>query len=501
MAILRQAILILVWTSALTLARTTPAWAHERHGDEAAAPGIALLLIFMILLLAVVILAVSLWLCIRWLPDSAVGRQLRAFASSDYISTVRGFSRNAKLLLSRSLIVGVNFGLWHVLFNLYLLAAGFDEGFVAKMVAVNWLTHGLAVIPAGIISDLLGRRRVFLVAYAVAILLRGLRLFVLDPQVLLILSAVGGVCEGFHAITGPPFMVEQSRPDERVHLFSLSAVCIAVSLTVGNGLAGFLPLWLAGNLGVEVDSATALRAALVFIIPVGIASMVPIYLIKEEWRVVSLRAWVTGLTSRGIMAKLTLTQGLEAVGLGLVVTFFNVMFVSKYGATTVFVGNLFAITTVVVAGFTLFTPLLVKRLGKVRTLVGIQLTGLPFLMLMVAAPNRWFSGAGYMLRETFTGIGAGPSGGMGSPIERLFPMEIVKQHERGTTNGLMHAFLEFPMSIGAWIAGPLMLEGDWPLIYLLAGAWFAASYVTFLFFFQPVEAKMLAAVPAGGAGT
>lgn len=498
MAILRRIILILAGASALTLARATPTWANGQHGHEAGIPGTSVLLGFLIFLLAVVVLACSLGLYIRWRPSSAAGRQLRALASSDYISTVRGFSRNAKLLLSRSLIVGVNFGLWHVLFNLYLLAAGFDEGFVAKMVAVNWLIHGLVVIPAGIISDLLGRRRVFLVAYAIAILFRGLRLFTLDPQALLIFSALGGATEGFHAITGPPFMLEQSRPEERVHLFSLSAVCVAVSLTVGNAMAGFFPVWLAGSLGVEVGSATALRAALVIIIPVGIASMVPIYLIKEEWHVVSLKAWFTGLTSQGIMARLTLTQGLEAVGLGLVVTFFNVMFVSKYGASTMFVGNLFAISTVVVAGFTLFTPLLVKRLGQVRTLVGIQFTGLPFLMLMVVAPNWWFSGAGYMLRETFTGIGAGPTGGMGSPIERLFPMEIVKQHERGTTNGLMHAFLEFPMSIGAWIAGPMMVRGEWSLIYLLAGAWFAASYLTFLYFFQPVEARMRAAAPAGG---
>ena len=377
-----------------------------------------------------------------------------------------------------------------MLFNLYLLSAGFDVGFVARMIAINWLAHGLTVIPAGIISDLLGRRRVFLVAYSFAILFRGLRIFTLDPSALLIFSALGGIAEGFHSVIGPPFMVEQSRPRERVHLFSLSAVFIAISLTGGSFLAGSIPLWIAGPLGVAGDGVIALRAALVFVIPVGIASMVPIYLIKEHWRAISLKDWFTGLTSRGNMAKLSLTQGLEAVGLGLVVTFFNVMFVTRYGASTMFVGNLFALATMVVAVFTLFTPLLVKRFGQVKTLVGIQFAGIPFLMLMVFAPIRWLSGVGYMLRETFTGIGAGPSGGMGSPVERLFPMEIVKQHERGTTNGLMHAFLEFPMSIGAWIAGPMMIRGEWDQIYLLAGAWFVASYLAFLFFFLPVEARM-----------
>jgi len=248
----------------------------------------------------------------------------------------------------------------------------------------------------------------------------------------------------------------------------------------------------------HAEAAPGSPVSLIFLISLLAGpSRVPIYLIREEWRVVSLKAWFVGLTSKGTMAKLTLTQALEAVGLGLVVNFVNVLFVTRYGASTVFVGNLFAFSTVAVALCTLFTPALVKRLGQVRTLVGIQLAGLPFLLLMVVSPHRWLAGAGYLLREVFTGIGAGPTGGMGSPIERLFPMEIVQQHERGTTNGLMHAFLEFPMSIGAAIAGPMMVRGEWSQIYLLAAAWFAASSLTFLCFFLPVETRMRLTASAG----
>jgi len=427
-------------------------------------------------------------------------RPLAALLHSDYVTRVRSFSRNAKLLLARSLILGINFGLWHVLFNLYLLAVGFDEAFVAQMVAANWLSHGLVVIPAGIISDLLGRRRTFLVAYSFAVVFRAVRLFSLDPQTLLILSALGGLTEGFHAITGPPFMMEQSRPEERVHLFSLSAVFVAVSLTAGNVLAGYLPLWLAGPLGVEAESAAALRAALVFIIPAGIATMVPIYLIKERWRVVSIRSWFAGLENQRTMAKLATTQLLEAVALGFVVSFFNVMFVTKYGASTADVGNLFAIATVGVAGLTLFTPLVVNRLGMVRGMVTIQMMGIPFLLLMVHAPNFWFAGGFFLLREAFSGIGAGPTGGMASPVERLFPMQIVKQHERGTTNGIMHAFLEFPMSVGAFFAGPMMARAEWSQIYYIAALWFAASFLTFYFFFNRVEARLRLAAPEAPGG-
>ncbi|MFQ5826895.1 MAG: MFS transporter, partial [Dehalococcoidia bacterium] len=189
------------------------------------------------------------------------------------------------------------------------------------------------------------------------------------------------------------------------------------------------------------------------------------------------------------MAKRATTQVLAAVGLGFVVPFFTVMFVTKYHATTADVGNLFAISTVGVALLTLFTPLIVNRLGMVRGMVSIQMIGIPFLLIMAHSPSFWFAGGFFLLREAFSGIGAGPSGGMASPVERLFPMQIVKQHERGTTNGIMHAFLEFPMSVGAFFAGPMMVRGDWGQIYLIAAFWFASSFLTFYYFFNRVEAR------------
>ena len=49
----------------------------------------------------------------------------------------RGFSRNAKLLLIRSPFSGLSVSLLRLLFNLYLLAVGFDLLFVAKFAAIQ----------------------------------------------------------------------------------------------------------------------------------------------------------------------------------------------------------------------------------------------------------------------------------------------------------------------------------------------------------------------------
>ena len=173
----------------------------------------------------------------------------------------RGFSRNARLLLIRSPFSGLSVSLLRFLFNLYLLAVGFDLLFVAKFTAINWTFHGLSVIPSGILSDLFGRRRVFLIAYGANLLATTAIIFVTDPAWLLVLAALTGLFEGGHAIVGPPFMIEQSRADERVHLFSLNGGIQVGAASLGNLAAGVLPFVFASGFGIGPESAWARRAA------------------------------------------------------------------------------------------------------------------------------------------------------------------------------------------------------------------------------------------------
>ena len=407
----------------------------------------------------------------------------------NYIERVRGFSPNARLLLYRSLLVGLNFGIWAVLFNLYLLSLGFDKVFVAQMISVNWLAHGALVIPAGIISDLIGRRTTYLWAYSTAIIMRLSMLFVLEPSNLLMLNAIAGMVEGFHAITGPPFMAEQSRPEERVHLFSISATFVGASLTIGSLLAGLLPLFIAKPLGITSGSAWALRSSLLVSIPLSVLTMLPIYLIKEKWRRVSVRSWFEGLTSKAVIGMLGLTAGIEGLALGFTLPFYNVMFAERLKANPEHIGVIFSIAAAAVAGCTLFSPLLVAKLGRVKTIFLVQVIGVPFLVSMMSFYSIPLIGGLYILRKVFSGTEAGPGGGLSIPVERLFSMEIVRKHERGTTNGIIHSMSEFPMALTASIAGPMMERGDWTLAYYLGGALTLVSFIIYFLYFRGIEAK------------
>jgi len=60
----------------------------------------------------------------------------------------------------------------------------------------------------------------------------------------------------------------------------------------------------------------------------------------------------------------------------------------------------------------------------------------------------------------------------------------------------MHAFVEFPMGIGAALAGPLMATGDWQTAYLIGGAILAAAFLLYYFYFVRIESRQVALQPA-----
>lgn len=406
-----------------------------------------------------------------------------------------GFSRNARLLLIRSPFSGLSVSLLRFLFNLYLLAVGFDLLFVAKFTAINWTFHGLSVIPSGILSDLFGRRRVFLIAYSANLLATTAIIFVTDPTWLLVLAALTGLFEGGHAIVGPPFMIEQSRADERVHLFSLNGGIQVGAASLGNLAAGVLPFVFAYAFGIGPESAWARRAALLCAVPVMVLSAIPIYLIREEWKPIDVRRWVEGIENYGRIGMLALTEGLVAFGMGFSAPFFNIFFEQNLKASTDQIGVIFALASLLTAIVMLFVPILVQRLGRVRTVTLVKLLGVPCLLLLGMSHSVLWAGAFYILTILLIG-GPFPNRGISDPIYSLFAMEIVKERERGTTNGIMHAFSEFPMGMGAVIAGQFMAVGDWQTPYVIGGAIFTVGFILYYLYFARIDAREPALQPA-----
>jgi MFS family permease len=414
-------------------------------------------------------------------------------AAAAYLARLQGFTPNAKLLLARSLISPLGFGIWSVAFNIYLLSIVVDGNqlfgvdFIFTMVAVDWLVHGLAAFPGGLFSDRFGRRNTFLIASAIAIVASLGKLFTLNPVALLALSGLAGFGSSFHAVTSGPFLIENCSKEDRSHLFSAQTTFGLAAVTCGALLGGLLPTGVAFARGLNVAGTDETRLALIVATPLLIIGLVPIYLICERWTAPDAgagypwySAWTRNITSRVTIWRLCLVTTIGALGVGAVVPVLNAFFFDRYGVHEESVGYIFAISSFVAAISMMALPYIVARIGKVRTIAFTKLLAIPFILLIPALPYAAAAAVPFVMRAVLSDIGG--------PIFSLFVMEQVNPNERGATAGLIHSASEFPMGIVGLVMGWVMAAGgEWNLAFGASALFTLIAYLLFLRLFGRVE--------------
>jgi MFS family permease len=416
-----------------------------------------------------------------------------------YFTAIRQFSLNARLFLIYSILADLGGGIWSVMFNLYMLREGYSITFIGTFWLVNMLCHGVASLPAGLISDRYGRRRSFFVATLIALMAQGTLLFTQSPGAILVLAGVAGFGEAFHGVTGAPFMMENSEPRERPHLFSLNSAFLQFSRFAGNISGGLLPLVWASILAVPSVDPGAARWALVTGLPLTLMALLPLAFMRERpveqpatWKeLIALR----NLVNLKAIAQLTLLSLLMGVAFGLTVRFFNIFFEESHGASDSQIGVILALAAIAGAGAILISPVLAQKWGKVTAILATQLLSVPLLLLVALVPTLSAVMVFFLIRGAVYDIAR--------PLRSQLSMELVTSRERGTTAGFTHASFDLGGGVGAGVAGVLIVGGGFTTAFVAAAALIAVPAILYYVFFNKMEGQarrpIQVAVPAVGA--
>jgi MFS family permease len=401
----------------------------------------------------------------------------------DYFATLRRFSRNAKLFLTYALLSGLGTGIWNVMFNIYLLRLGYATTFVGLFWMVDMLFHGLFAFPAGLIGDKIGRRKTFIVATTFNILARGALLFVRDPAWLLVLAALGGMGEGFHAVAGAPFMMENSEPKERPHLFSLNAALMMISIFAGSLCGGLLPLFWAGILNVPSVDPSAARWALVISLPLTFVALAPLAVIREK-RVDLVERFsdlfaLRNVVNYGVIFRLTLCSALVGIGFGMTTRFFNLFFNMAHNANDEQVGLFLAIGALGSATTVLLSPYITRRWGMAKGTMYTTIASIPFLLFMAAFSSLPLVVFFFVVRGAIYYISM--------PLRTQLSMMFVVSRERATTAGMTHMAFDLGGGVGAFLAGTMIVGGEFLGAFGVAAVLLAVPAVLYHLFFTKME--------------
>lgn len=394
---------------------------------------------------------------------------------TDYMDRIRSFSRNSKIFLFSHCLVTIGLGIFNVIFNLYILELGYSATFLGLVISSNLVFAAVFLFPGGAISDKIGRKNTLLLSTGLMVTSSIAVSIAQDKALLLVGNSVRGLANSMIMVVIAPFMMEQSNRYERMHLFSVDAALRSFSRMIGSLIGGLLPAAFAvAGLSVTIQYQYTLLTAGIF----TLLAFFPLVLIQEKKKAPTPSSSGAHLfeEKRKFVGEFVFCSSLIGFGAGVIVPFFNVYFSQVLRATPAQIGLMFSLGELSMGVASLVLPFVVRKYGKVGSIVLTQILSIPFLLLITVSDSLFSSFIGYFFRTTLMNMAA--------PAQQNFFMDEISEHERGKANSLSQFGSTLSRAVGSDIGGYLLSIGNFTQAFQITGFIYVVGTALFYFFFK-----------------
>lgn len=400
----------------------------------------------------------------------------------NYLSSLRQFSRNARLYLLGSFLMGVNFHTFQLLLNLYLKETGLAEGAIGSVISSRAVGMTLMALPAAIVFSRT-RLKPALVVVSLLFALFSLGLIAADSvNMLRLASALTGGAFAFLFVASGPFFMRNSSKVERTHLFAASFGVMILAGMIGSLGAGNMVDMLGRIAG---NAADGYRYTMAGAIGLGLLSIIPFSLIKssrpsKEESTISLSLKQFRSRWRHYF-RFSFANFLLGMGAGLIIPFLNLYFKDRFHQSPSEIGSFyFAVQFSMLAG-AMAGPVLAGRMGLVRTIVFTQLASIPFMLTLSHSYILWLAAIAFVVRGGLMNLGV--------PIVTNFAMEMSEKQEQGLMNALLKISWTSAWMISAAVGGLCIEAYGYTTTMDIAVLLYLASSAVFFVFFRQSETK------------
>lgn len=419
---------------------------------------------------------------------------------SSYIQAIRILPRDVKLFILFNLLANIGFGVFQLVFNLYLVELKFREDYIGAFssvqtvfMALAGLTLGATIARFGIWRSLLmGTLLFFATSYVVVI--------VTQEIVLLVLAAVFGfgLCYLFNF--SMPFILEFCPPEERQRVAALAFSGTSMAITLGSLLGGFMPSVIHDLNGETGDpSVTAYRLTLILGTTIAALGLIPLFAMGDARRsnaAQELARTMIGETqqertqTRKDMTVFAAAAGLMALGVGCVVPFYNV-YLTTLGADSEQVGYVFAVGSGCAAVIGLSAPWISRRLGPLAAILLLRLSMVSVYLFLIFTPSYGVAILAHAVRQTCIN--------MNWPIDSTFMGELLPPRARAAAFGLRSGAWNLGSAIASLVGGWIIVKGGYSPTFVIMIVFTAISAILFNIYFRrhpKVRAGEIAQHPA-----
>ena len=402
-----------------------------------------------------------------------------------YLVQFKSFGANARLYLLSEVIVGLSYSIYSLIFNLYVVGRGYPRSFLGELQALPHLIALFGAVPAGVLVDTIGRKRALLLANAgETVAMLGI-IVAPDATWLRMSMILFGVSSSLWMVSASPFMMENSKEEERNALFSAHFGLTTLVGFVGTLVGGYLPTLFGGMLGVDVESPMAYAATLGVTVALSVLSIIPVFMIEEQPRPASARVrsvwpW-RNLSNPGLAVRVFVPNIIISLGAAILIPYMNLYFKESFHISDKVLGTVFAVSAVVTGVATLGSPMLAERWGRIRSLVFTQLASIPFLLLIGFVPLPGLAAMAFWMRAALMNMGA--------PLYEAFAMEQFEERERATISGLMGMSWNIGWAVGPYISGTMQQNPQigWKPIFVITCLLYVLAALLSKVYFQRID--------------
>jgi MFS family permease len=351
----------------------------------------------------------------------------------------------AKLFLIGMIFNGLGNGVFNVVLQLYLLSLGFNGEAIVSIIMMNSIGAALLTIPAGLLADRYGKKKIVLFGLSIWWLSAILVTIARSIEVFRLAFLLVGVSNATGSVLTPIYSsFFEKRDMDRA--FGLLGFLNIISMSIGS-LLGFIPPMLIANHGFTLQSAYWA----VFTLGVGIFVLSTPFLL-----------W----SMRGVVDS-------KSLGVGVFFSLFPYYANKKFGIESDALGSLFFISNLVSAGANVLAPRVSKRLGALKAIIAAISLCVPFYLMIPLAPSFTWLSLIYITRFSVRA--------MANPLETSLFMKLVQGKEKATANSIRTMAMQGGSVVAPWLGGQIMthISLDAPTSL---GAGLYAIHVTLYYF-------------------
>ena len=374
-----------------------------------------------------------------------------------YWQKVLDCGRDIHLFLGYALLSYVGIGVFMLIFNLYIVQLGYNEGFIGAVNGVVTLSMGTTCLLLGYLINRFGNwacLTIGTVEFAVSLVALA---FVSSGPALLTLAFLNGIGSAFIMAGQMPFVIEWTPRGHTAMMAAFSSAVSSGSIMLGSLVGGHLPSAIGAMIGVAASSAEAYRWTLVIGALISGVSILPNLFMgparterhHEDFRVshAQLLSHRVRRQARRDVGALILLGLFLALGVGAIEPFYNVL-LTEMGASAGTIGIIFAISGLAATVLSLTGPALAQRIGYISAQVWTRLFFIPIHLALIILPVPWLVSLAYAGRKI--------SGSVAWPLESAHAGGLVPPQARAHAFGLRSASWNFGYAFAAFFSGQII---------------------------------------------